>query len=63
LANKIKLMFPLRPTVYCPKCNTVMEYVKAGLQTELVHRTDNSCAYVGKRFRAPVITLEEIDGR
>lgn len=57
----LKVKFPLRPTIYCPECNALLEYVKAPSRGEVRHPDRlNGCPYTGKTFRGPAIYLEEV---
>lgn len=56
----VTVRFPLRPVIFCPGCCAALEYVHDRGETFVVHKTMSSCQYSGKKYRGPLITLQEV---
>jgi hypothetical protein len=50
---------PLRPIVFCPKCNAPLSYCGVGLKATVYHE-DTGCEFSGREFEAPRVHLKEV---
>ena len=52
-----KIAFPLTITARCPKCNRPL---MVGPLATLQHDLGNGCPFEGKKFKGPVVYLQEV---
>ena len=56
------MKFFLKPVVYCPKCYRALVYMVDRDELRFLYHDGVDCPISGKKFKAPEIELEPVNG-